>query len=109
MINEEVLKESDRIRKKYPDRYPIIITKSKTSSLVNLTKSKYLVPGDITVGQFQYVIRNRINLRADQALFLFCNNKLPNISDTISNVYENLKSPDGMLYMIYTEESVFGN
>lgn len=39
--------------------------------------SRYLVPADLTVGQFVYVIRKRIKLPPEQAIFIFINDRLP--------------------------------
>jgi GABA(A) receptor-associated protein len=49
--------ESARIRAKYPDRIPVICEKATKSNLEDIDKKKYLVPSDLTVGQFVYVIR----------------------------------------------------
>lgn len=38
---------------------------------------RYLVPADLTVGQFVYVIRKRIKLSAEKAIFIFVDNVLP--------------------------------
>lgn len=38
---------------------------------------RYLVPADLTVGQFVYVIRKRIKLSAEKAIFIFVDNALP--------------------------------
>jgi len=38
---------------------------------------RYLVPSDLTIGQFIYVIRKRIKLSPQQAIFVFVNNVLP--------------------------------
>ena len=38
---------------------------------------RYLVPGDLTVGQFVYVIRKRIKLEPEKAIFIFVANVLP--------------------------------
>lgn len=38
---------------------------------------RYLVPADLTVGQFVYVIRKRIKLSPEKAIFIFIDNKLP--------------------------------
>ena len=38
---------------------------------------RYLVPADLTVGQFVYVIRKRIKLPPEKAIFVFINNYLP--------------------------------
>lgn len=39
--------------------------------------SRYLVPADLTVGQFVYVVRKRIKLSAEKAIFIFVKNILP--------------------------------
>ena len=68
--------ESKRIMERYPDRIPIIVEKSKNSDIKEIDKKKYLVPRDLTVGQFIFVIRKRIDLSSEQAIYIFINNKL---------------------------------
>ena len=55
--------EATRIREKYPDRVPCIVEKAEKSDISTIDKKKFLVPHDLTVGQFVYVIRKRIKLR----------------------------------------------
>jgi len=69
--------ESLRIREKYPDRIPVIVEKAGRSDIPDIDKKKYLVPGDLTAGQFVYVIRKRIKLSPEKAIFIFVNNILP--------------------------------
>ncbi|CAA2976371.1 autophagy-related 8f [Olea europaea subsp. europaea] len=69
--------EAARIREKYPDRIPVIVEKAERSDIPNIDKKKYLVPADLTVGQFVYVIRKRIKLSAEKAIFIFVDNVLP--------------------------------
>ncbi len=38
---------------------------------------RYLVPADLTVGQFVYVIRKRIKVSPEKAIFMFVKNVLP--------------------------------
>jgi len=38
---------------------------------------RFLVPADLTVGQFVYVIRKRIKLSPEKAIFIFVKNVLP--------------------------------
>lgn len=38
---------------------------------------RYLVPADLTVGQFVYVIRKRIKVSPEEAIFMFVKNVLP--------------------------------
>nr|QOI90342.1 hypothetical protein HWQ62_00205 [Pyramimonas orientalis virus] len=101
-------KESIRLREKYPDRVPVIISKSDGSEINNIDKRKYLVPCDNTIGQFVYVIRQRIHLSADKAIFIFVNNVLPQTSALMSTVYERHKDEDGFLYITYSGENTFG-
>jgi hypothetical protein len=64
--------ESYKIMKRDPDRIPVICEKNRHDvSCPEIDKHKYLVPYDITVGQFIYVIRKRIRLPSSSALFLF--------------------------------------
>ncbi|XP_015583535.1 autophagy-related protein 8f isoform X2 [Ricinus communis] len=69
--------EAVRIRAKYPDRVPVIVEKAERSDIPDIDKKKYLVPADLTVGQLVYVIRKRIKLSAEKAIFIFVDNVLP--------------------------------
>ena len=98
-------------------------------------ESRYLVPADLTVGQFVYVIRKRIKLSPEKAIFIFVNNVLPptgaaslacqcravaspaaSQSETwpvfaaalMSSIYEDHKDEDGFLYVTYSGENTFG-
>ena len=75
----------------------------------DIDKKKYLVPADLTVGQFHYVIRKRIKLAPEKALFLFCSNSIPPNAALMSTVYEEQKDDDGFLYIQYSGESTFGS
>ena len=100
--------ESKRIREKYPERVPVIVEKAKGCNLNDIDKKKYLVPCDITIGQFISIIRQRIKLAPDKAIFIFINNVLPPTSATIYSIYNEMKHGDGFLYIYYNGESVFG-
>jgi GABA(A) receptor-associated protein len=100
--------ESDKIIIKYKDRVPIIAELYNLGGDITLDKSKYLVPYDLTVSQFLYVIRKRIKLPSEQALFVFFNKSLPHSSDTLGNVYSKYRDDDGFLYAMLSLESTFG-
>eukprot|EP00808_Paulinella_micropora_P022318 g36892.t1 len=90
--------EAERIRKKYPDRIPVIAEKAEKSSIPDIDKKKYLVPADLTVGQFVYVIRKRINLAPEKAIFIFVNNNtIPATAALMSQVYKEQRDKDGFL------------
>ncbi len=106
---DERASESERIRIKYPDRIPVICEKAQGKSTTpDIDKNKYLVPCDLTIGQFLYVIRKRIKLPPESALFLFVNGSIPSASMLMSSIYENEKDPDGFLYITYAQENTFG-
>jgi len=104
------LEESTRIRSKFPDRVPVIVEKSRTATddLPNLKKKKYLVPYDITSGQFMFIIRKRIQLDPTTGLFMFIGNDLSQSAELFGNIYENKKDEDGFLYITYSGENTFG-
>merc|ERR1712112_814101 len=89
--------EGEKIRKKYPDRVPVIVE-----------KKKHLVPSDLTVGQFYFLIRKRIHLRPEDALFFFVNNVIPPTSATMGALYQEHHEEDFFLYIAYSDESVYG-
>merc|ERR1719231_781100 len=100
--------EAKRIRSKYPDRIAVICEKAKNSSIPDIDKKKYLVPADLTVGQFVYVIRKRIKMSSEKAIFIFINNVLPPTAALMSSIYEDQKDEDGFLYITYSGENTFG-
>jgi len=106
---EKRKEEANRILEKYPDRIPIICERNKNSTIEKVDKKKFLVPKDLTVGQFMYVLRKRIKLKPEQAIFLFVNNTLPPVSSTIGNIYSKHKDSDNFIYFIYSGENVFGS
>ena len=104
--------ESERLLTKYYDRIPIIVEKSasRNNTLPDIDKHKYLVPKDLTIGQFQHVIRKRIKLEPSIALFIFVNkNIIPPSTEFVSLIYDEYKSEDGFLYICYATENTFGN
>ncbi|KAI3743777.1 hypothetical protein L1987_56843 [Smallanthus sonchifolius] len=101
--------EASRIREKYPDRIPVIVEKAEKSDIPNIDKKKYLVPADLTVGQFVYVIRKRIKLSAEKAIFIFVENVLPPTGAIMSTIYDEKKDEDGFLYVTYSGENTFGS
>mmetsp|Transcript_14457 Transcript_14457/g.25997 ORF Transcript_14457/g.25997 Transcript_14457/m.25997 type:complete len:127 (-) Transcript_14457:328-708(-) len=103
-------KESRIIRKKYPGRIPVICERDARSSgsIMQIDKVKFLVPSDLTVGQFQFVIRKRLQITPETAMFLFANGRPAPGSATMSMMYEESKDEDGFLYMVYAGEDPFG-
>ncbi|CAF0950730.1 unnamed protein product [Didymodactylos carnosus] len=124
------IQESDRIRRRYPDRVPLIVQSnyddrlSSTNSNMNyslfksfttstsssdltttgfryrLEHEKYLVPNELSFGQFAYNIRKRLRLRSENALFFYLGKHFcqPTLSSTMEQLYKEFKDDDGFLY-----------
>ena len=104
-----------RLLHKYPNRIPVIIEKNnrknrknKKHTLQQLPKNKFLVPKKLTIGQFVYVIKQKLELQPEEAIFLFVNNTLPKVTDRMVDVYETHKDKDGYVYITYFNENTFG-
>lgn len=101
--------EAQRIRNKFPMRIPIIVEKSSTNkTLPFIDKNKFLAPNDLTLGQFCYVIRKRIKLDSNAALFFFINDTMFPVASMIDHIYNENKDEDGFLYITYASENTFG-
>ena len=106
---EDRIKEAGNIKKKYPDRIPVIIERGINNPDVDyIDKNKFLVPNDLCVTQLLYVIRKRIKVNSEKALFIFCNGKIPTGTLPLSVLYNENKDDDGFLYIKYTSENTFG-
>jgi len=105
---ENRCKESNNIVTKYPERIPVVVEKLKNSDVVDIDKTKFLVPYSLTMGQFAYVIRKRMKLPPEKAIFLFINNNIPMQSSLMSSIYDESKDKDGFLYIKYAGENTFG-
>lgn len=107
----------------------MICEKVEKSDIATIDKKKYLVPADLTVGQFVYVIRKRIKLSPEKAIFIFVDEVLPPTAALMSSIYEEHKvcnisnlcllnsmirslicnqDEDGFLYITYSGENTFG-
>ncbi len=106
-IDSKKLDEYQRIRNKYPDRIPVILKKSGKDT-PEIDRNKYLVPKDITFSSFVGVIRQRLKMKPDQALFVMANNTLVNQTELMSSVYNRHKCKEGFLLLDYSLESTFG-
>lgn len=104
---EERKRESGRVLVKYPQKIPIIV-ETGDAKAPPIDKEKYLVPAEMTLGQFQFVVRKRLSLKPEQALFLFINDTMQPTGELISNIYKKYKDEDNFLYVKYCMENTFG-
>ena len=101
--------ESARVKKKFPNRIPIIVEKGGNNKNVpEIDKHKFLTPTELTFGQFAYVLRKRLKIDSEVGVFYFINNKMFPMSDTLATIYTNEVDEDGFLYIEYSGENTFG-
>lgn len=108
--------EARRMREKYPDRVPVVLDRDPhaDASLPENQKRKFLVPCDLTVGQFVHVVRKQTRVTPERAIFVFVATggdggmALPPTGMTISEVDAMHKDEDGFVYLTYGSENTFG-
>ena len=96
------------IKLKYPDRIPVYVNRKEKSDVPDIIKHKYLVPKEMTLGNFVYILRKNIKLTSDKAIFVFIDNKIPSVSESMDTLYNENAAEDGFMYVIYSGESTFG-
>ena len=102
--------EASKIVEKYPQRIPVICERDPTSTLEEITKTKYLVPFDMTVSQFSFIIRKKLRLTKESALFFLVDGKISIVGNqTMSEIYQLHKNKDdGFLYIAYSSQLTWG-
>ena len=97
------------ILKQHPDRIPVVVECSDELQAINpLKKNKFIVPFELTLAQFMFVIRKHMKLDPEYAIFVFINNRLHPTTSLIGTIYEKEKDEDGFMYMDVFQESTFG-
>ena len=105
----ERLAQTTNILAKYPDRVCIYIEKQAScKSLPIINKNKFLVPNGITAAQFIYVIRKKITVLPQQAIFLYINNTIISGNTRMIELSNKYINNDGFLYITYSGENCFG-
>ncbi|XP_014379948.1 microtubule-associated proteins 1A/1B light chain 3C-like, partial [Alligator sinensis] len=104
-------REVAAVRAKFPNKLPVILERyPREKALPVLDRTKFLVPQELTMGQFVAIIRNRMALSAAQSFYFLVegNRSLISASLTMAEVYARSRDPDGFLYMTYASQEVFG-
>ncbi|CAF3453093.1 unnamed protein product [Rotaria sp. Silwood1] len=96
--------EVSGIRNKFPNKIPVIVERYHKEKNLPI-----LVPQELTMSQFVTIIRNRMQLNANQAFYLLVNNKsIASMSTSMAEIYRDDKDDDGFLYMTYASQEMFG-
>ena len=112
--SQKRFEETQSIRKKYPDRIPIIIEKNPNCKfLKDLDKVKFLVRGDLTLDHLIFIIQKKLKsleikmVDQEESIYLFVDGILSIDKRTnMSEIYEKFKDKqDGLLYFSYDNQN----
>lgn len=113
----DMKRQADEMIRKYEDRLPVWIEKNKSckrKDIKNVVKHKYLTPKTLRCAELMAVVRRRIDISPQVALFLFVSAGknggmilLPS-SWTVEEAWTHYKSPDNFLRVKYDAENTFG-
>lgn len=110
--SKKSLEEANRIIAKYPGRIPVFVDSSENQVKIGvikpLDKNKFLVPRELSMGQFMTVVRKRMKLEPAFALFSYVDNCLIPTSALMGTVYDDHKDDTNFLTIVVCTESTFG-
>ena len=105
------MSEIQRIRQKYPNRYPFIIH-PENHLQPEIDKNKFLVPGDLTIGNLILVVKNRLKITKEKSLIFTIKFNghviIPETSALASSIYQRYSDYDGFIRIYYLIENAFG-
>ena len=106
---EERKNEYEKVIKEHPGKIGIICEKAPKSKIAELDKTKYLINNTFNIAAFTSMIRKKLNMEKEEALFFLVNGKKSLTgTDSISDIYDKYKDADGFLYIAYASEEVWG-
>lgn len=97
-----------RMRQHYPGRVPLVATTTSSVSATTTTSFKFLAPEELQVSQFLYVLRKRMQVNANEALFLFCEGRVLSGNLTLLELDHTCRGSDGLVHVTVSTENTFG-
>ena len=106
-----IQKEIEILKLKYPKHIPIVVNVNDKTKDLSLTKNKFLVSGDLTLGAFNHIIRRRLGIKLSPStgIFLFVDNTLYSNTTQLSTLYQtHVDQNTGILFITLCKENTFG-
>lgn len=109
LTQEQRAREFTRVTTRHPEHVPTILERGDPAA-PRLDREKFLLPPNLTVAQLVYVVRRRLRMGSDEALFLVCGKgTVVGGPTTVRELSLRFSDPsDGFLYVRYTLEHAFG-
>ena len=106
------------LHQKYPNQVAVIVRRMEGSALPELSSNKFIVPKDLSVAQWLYIMRRqKLKINETQNIYFFVDTGLQsdgksveimNGVELMSQVFQKAKKEDGAMYVWYREEDTFG-
>lgn len=113
-VSKMTRQDVEKIIQKHPDRLPIIVREDKK----NTSKwQNFLVPSQLTIGDFMVILRRKIKLEAYESIYIFIQPNqevsktkliMPPTSSTIGQIYHDHHDDKLLLKLIWARENTFG-
>lgn len=95
-------------KKENADRVPIICELHTSSQLSLKNDLKFLTHQKMILKNFQGSIRRKMNFAEDTVLFFYHGKKVLRNGQSMGELYEQFKAPDGFLYLQFSEINALG-
>jgi len=99
---------AEALQRRYPDTVLIKATRGRGCTLPALRRSHLMVPKTLTVGHLLHILRNRLAISADVAVFLFVDGVIPPCSQLIGHLDASNREEHDILHIEYASENAFG-
>lgn len=99
---------AQRLLQKNPGYLPVLIDLYGDTKRIHLEKRKFLIHEEAMISRMLCEIRKRSTLAPDEGVFLFCDNILLVLTETVGNLYRKYARKDGFLYLQLSVENTFG-
>lgn len=87
------------------DVVPIIVS---SNDFPDIHQKKYFARKDLSVAAFIFILRKKLTIAPEAAIYLSANGSMITSGDLLITVFERYKSPAGILYVDCHVENVFG-
>ena len=106
---EERKQEAQKVLEQHKGKIGVIVEKAPKSKIADIQKTKYLISNEINLVQFTSIIRKKLNLGKEDAIFFLVNGKNTlTANETMLEIYNKYKDEDGFLYIAYASEEIWG-
>ena len=100
----------EKLRKQYPDKVPVIIQRDcLCRDVPELFRKRVFVSKSMLVSHLLYYVRRQLQMPAHRSIYLYVNESLPMLTQTVGMLHHEEAEEDGILYVFFATEHVFGN